>query len=179
MTDGAPLVATNIHFIEQGIFLLEDINDDLYTNVDYPHFKSGVGRHMRHVLEHYLGLLAHSNGKIDYDARERDQQVENDRAYAISVAEGIIEGLNKLVVNSGYLDQEVLIRNNEGTQTRDDAWSRSTVRREFQFLISHTVHHYALVAIILRIQGYYPDEEFGVAPSTLRYENQLQDKATG
>jgi hypothetical protein len=45
----------------------------------------------------------------------------------------------------------------------------STVARELQFLLSHTVHHYALIALILRLQGFEPGEEFGVAPSTLAH----------
>jgi hypothetical protein len=41
--------------------------------------------------------------------------------------------------------------------------------RELQFLLSHTVHHYALMALILRLQGFNPAAEFGVAPSTLQH----------
>jgi hypothetical protein len=31
------------------------------------------------------------------------------------------------------------------------------------------VHHYALIALILRLQGFNPAAEFGVAPSTLQH----------
>jgi len=37
------------------------------------------------------------------------------------------------------------------------------------FLLSHTVHHYALISVALKLQGIDPGEEFGIAPSTLRY----------
>jgi uncharacterized damage-inducible protein DinB len=50
-----------------------------------------------------------------------------------------------------------------------DTWTRSTVARELQFLLSHTVHHYALVAIRLRLAGREPAAGFGVSPSTLRF----------
>ncbi|MFW6292999.1 MAG: hypothetical protein ACOC7V_11860 [Spirochaetota bacterium] len=40
----------------------------------------------------------------------------------------------------------------------------STVERELAMLASHTVHHYAIIALILRIQDVPVPEEFGVAP---------------
>jgi hypothetical protein len=49
-------------------------------------------------------------------------------------------------------------------------WCRSSVSRELQFLLSHTVHHYALIAMTLRAAGVELDEELGVAPSTLAYQ---------
>jgi hypothetical protein len=66
------------------------------------------------------------------------------------------------------LDSPILVKMNDGEEK--DNWNQSTMGRELQFLMSHTVHHYALVAIILKIQGCNCAEEFGVAPSTLRYQ---------
>ena len=53
---------------------------------------------------------------------------------------------------------------------RVPAWSESTVARELQFLVSHTIHHHALIAAILRLESHTPAEGFGIAPSTLKYE---------
>ena len=46
----------------------------------------------------------------------------------------------------------------------------TSVLRELEFLLSHTIHHYALVAVMARIQGCEPGPTFGVAPSTLKYQ---------
>jgi hypothetical protein len=43
------------------------------------------------------------------------------------------------------------------------------VTRELQFLASHTVHHYALIAHLARDRGVGVAPEFGVAPATLDY----------
>ena len=43
-------------------------------------------------------------------------------------------------------------------------WCASSVLRELDFLQSHTVHHYSLVAMLLRLHEIDPGEEFGVAP---------------
>jgi hypothetical protein len=66
------------------------------------------------------------------------------------------------------LDDSIPVKMNEGDDSSPR--SQSTIRRELQFLLSHTVHHYALIAIILKIQGFDCDEDFGVAPSTLKYQ---------
>jgi len=38
-----------------------------------------------------------------------------------------------------------------------------------QVLSSHTVHHFALIAMTLRLHGVEMEPGFGMAPSTLRY----------
>ena len=43
------------------------------------------------------------------------------------------------------------------------------ISRELQVLSSHTVHHFALIAVTLRMHGVEMDPDFGMAPSTLRY----------
>jgi hypothetical protein len=46
----------------------------------------------------------------------------------------------------------------------------SSVRRELQALSSHTIHHFALMAVTLRAHGLEVDPAFGMSPSTLRYQ---------
>lgn len=55
-----------------------------------------------------------------------------------------------------------------GDEQDPSSWSSSSVMRELQSLISHTVHHYALIALMLQLNGFEPSKEFGVAPSTLK-----------
>jgi hypothetical protein len=45
----------------------------------------------------------------------------------------------------------------------------TTVGREFAFVLSHTVHHNALIAVIAKLLGVQVPERFGYAPSTLAY----------
>ena len=70
----------------------------------------------------------------------------------------------------GAARRELLIKSDAvGESAASTVWARSTVERELQVLLSHTVHHYALIAVALRLHGLEVDPEFGVAPSTLRY----------
>ncbi len=166
---------SNIHFIQQGIELLTSVSDDLYTKNNGPYNKSGIGRHFRHIIEHYLSLIDNDfEGLIDYDARDRNLRLESDREFMIESLYGVITSLNTLNLDVSKLDQRIQVRSNEGIGEENTPLSESTIRRELQFLISHTVHHYALIGLILETLGFKPSDNFGVAPSTLKYEQQKQ-----
>ena len=51
-------------------------------------------------------------------------------------------------------------------------WTASTVGRELAYLLSHTIHHYALIRLLAYDHGVRLDAEFGVAPSTLKHRDQ-------
>jgi hypothetical protein len=156
----------NILFLRQGVALLERLNDQLYVKTVAPYFNSGVGKHIRHHLDHYESFLAGlASGKIDYDGRQRDHRIEMDRRYAVEKLLAIVSGLEARAAQKW--DHSILVRMNENDEKNSSPWSRSTIERELQFLISHTVHHYALIAIILKIQGFDCDEDFGVAPARI------------
>ena len=48
----------------------------------------------------------------------------------------------------------------------------SSIAREMQFLHTHTVHHMAIIKLILKQAGVVIDEQLGVAPSTLKYQSE-------
>ncbi|MFT5288053.1 MAG: hypothetical protein ACI8QS_000085 [Planctomycetota bacterium] len=51
----------------------------------------------------------------------------------------------------------------------DSAWTRSSLGCELLFVLSDTIHHYALMAMSVRHSSVEPGPQSGVAPSTLRY----------
>ncbi len=158
------MTSSNIHLLEQAERLLSEIDDELYSRAPAGLAKSGVGGHVRHCLDFYDNLFAGiAEGKVDYDCRERDSLIEQSRSMALAKVETIISRLRD--VPKDY-DRELIVKL-EGDQS--PVWNRSSVGRELQFLFSHTVHHYALIAMLLRIQGYEPSPDFGIAPSTLKH----------
>ena len=162
------VVKSNLFFLNQGVELLSEVSDEQYSSNDGRYNKSGIGRHFRHIIEHYFSLLDEKDGLVDYDARERNLALENEREFMISSMLKVSESLSKLELSD--LDKRIKVRSNEGIGEKDAPLSKSTIRRELQFLISHTVHHYALIGLILKTMGFEPSPEFGVAPSTLKYE---------
>ncbi|MFK7847513.1 MAG: hypothetical protein AB8G77_19635 [Rhodothermales bacterium] len=161
------LIENNILCLEQGIRLLTEMDDRVYTHTDSPVYNSGIGDHYRHCLEHYLCFLDGIDARsIDYDARKRDKRISSDRLYAIQITEQIVRQLNLTGCEGVSLKVKMDCRldDEEGA-----IWTDSTPERDLQYLQAHTIHHYALIAMILRLQGHEPGEGFGVAPSTLTY----------
>lgn len=165
-----PVVEQNLHFLRQGIDLLRGFDDDTYTRPtsDRPR-AAGVGPHFRHCLDFYHCFLRDmKSGRIDYDLRDRQPNLETSVAAALTAVEGIRANLS--VIDEEQARREVAVHHDEVPgEDSDTSWQRSTIARELRFLASHTVHHYALIALLARDQGIEPGDEFGVAPATLEY----------
>lgn len=167
-------LAQNVELLRQGIDLIDAIDDETYRRNNHEYFASGIGRHVRHVLDLYQCFISRAADRVDYDARERDPRTETDRTYALGRAGEVVKGLEALAEESGEAipaSAEILVNSNEGENPEGlSPWAGSTIERELQYLLSHTVHHYALIGMMLRILGHKPPDDFGVAPSTLIYE---------
>ncbi len=158
----------NLAFLQQGIALLEQLTTEQFRHSNPPLYIGGIGPHLRHCLDHYHSLIdGLGTGHIDYDIRQRDPRIEEDPAFAIDIIQQLSEGLSAL--NQEHDDLRLDVKMDCGT-VEDEPWASSSVKRELQFLISHTVHHYAIIAMICRDQGIEPDPGFGIAPSTLKYQ---------
>lgn len=160
------LIDDNRVCLDQGIELLERLDADLYQRRCPTVFNSAIGGHLRHNTDHYEQFLAgYATGRIDYDARTRDAAVEQDPEYAINLLRSLKAALES--VPESALDAAVEVRMDGGESS---AWTASSVRRELQFLISHTIHHYALIVAVASAHGFTDlPPQFGVAPSTLKY----------
>lgn len=160
----------NCHFLRQGLALVDALDDELFASVHGP-ARSNVGAHLRHCIDYYRCFLRGlDGGRVDYDARERQAGIETDRDTARAALADLVARLE--AIDAGAVHQSLQIKVDTAAW-HDPAlhWSRSTVLRELQFLLSHTVHHYALIAQMLRARGFEPGEGFGVAPSTLEHRH--------
>ncbi|MEO0650751.1 MAG: DinB family protein [Planctomycetota bacterium] len=159
------IAAQNVVVLEQGLAVFGRLDAELYTGVPEGLTPSAVGGHFRHIHDYYRCFLRDvESGRIDYDRRERDPRFETDLEHATSEYRATLAALTAL--RDG--DAELLVKMDAVDGGPID-WSRSTVARELRFLISHTIHHYALIAMILKVQGFDCGPGFGVAPSTLEY----------
>jgi len=167
MPERMEAVEGNMIVLDQAVATLRLLDDVTYASGGAPPGVSAVGVHFRHVFDHYhaffIGLAA---GEIDYDARARQVPLETDRALALATALGFLTDLDRLPASLGARQIRVSVRSVAGPAEEPD-WSDSTVKRELQFLVSHTVHHYALMKELLRRVGVEVGDSFGVAPSTL------------
>lgn len=153
--------------IEQGVRLLEQLPVDVFTASSPSTLGASIGGHLRHNLDHYACFQrGMSGGRIDYDDRERAADVETRPQAAISALQRAAGEMKAL--SDDVLDRSLEVRMDTG-EGEERPWTRSSVRRELQFLLSHTVHHYALIAMVCRLYGQQVDDDFGVAPSTLKH----------
>ena len=164
------LVDENIALIEQGVELISTIDGAVYRRNDHDLFTSGVGKHFRHVLDFYDRFTGGYRTIVDYDERRRDERIETDPQYAAERARSVCDALRRMAEATGDDESRgvrvrVEIRDRDGSPIETD----STLDRELDVLAAHTIHHYALIAQLLRIQGVEVVHSFGVAPSTLRF----------
>jgi len=159
------LQKTNIEIIDQLIDLLNDLDLVVYRDSLRPLHYSTVGQHVRHIVEFYQCLLkSNANGLVDYDARERNIQIEVDKNFTIEILEDIKQRLILL-----ELDYPLTLKTQFGA---DEAiFVPSSFYRELTYLIEHTIHHLAIIKIGLN--EIYPEikipQNFGVAHSTIRF----------
>lgn len=173
------LAQRNQAFLGQALALLESLPAGIYAERPAHFERGGVGAHLRHVLDHYDAFLdGLENGRIDYDARERDPATESDIAVACARLRQTSARLATacarpdLVAGGAEYRLEVAM-DLGGRPNGNPSSSVSSLGRELQYLVAHTVHHFALMAVALRFAGHEPGPDFGVAPSTLRHEEEV------
>ena len=162
--------------LKQGIQLLEALTPEQYLRPHANCYHSTIGGHLRHNLDHFLCFrVGVESGKIDYDARTREEFLETDPKYASRKMQDLVEFFGAL--QGKDLDRSLEIKMDSGASHPENGpWSKSSLRRELQFLISHTIHHYAFIATLCSEDGSNLPENFGVAPSTLRFRNALRPR---
>ncbi len=169
MSTRSTLIDDNVRLLEQGAELLARLPGELYARAEPAVASSGIGSHVRHVIDYYRRFLdGVARGRLDYDRREREARIESDLEHGCAQLHATVQALRALPEAAGPAALEVKMDAMD-TETCAAPWSTSSVERELQFVMSHTVHHFALIAVILRLNGHEPTEGFGVAPSTLRY----------
>ena len=167
----------NIEWLRQMLRLLPEMNDDVFATSPRNLAPLKVSSHLRHVIEFYECFLdGLERAHIDYDARRRDESIESSRAAAARRISLVIERLESEppLWNDGFLFVKA---EDADSMKLQDPFLLSSVGRELGVLSSHTVHHFALIAIALRAHGIEPGAEFGVAPSTLRFRESSRKEA--
>jgi len=163
------LIDASVRWLRQALAIIEKVDDGTYRSSPAGFSPHRMGGHLRHVIEFYDCFL---NGldsfHIDYDARVRDLEIETSRAAAVSKINDLINRLHRTPELRGDGCVWVRLEDAEG-QRVPEPFLLSTVGRELQVLSSHTIHHFALIGLTLKLHGVEVPEEFGMAPSTMRH----------
>ncbi len=168
-----PATTTPLHdavadVLRQGESLLNSLADEDYTRKLPAVFGSTVGGHYRHCLDHFQSLLRGLDAdEINYDDRERNPRIENDRKFALAETHRVLRAFGS--ISKQFLDCPIKVRSKVNYELDTAPLIGSTVGRELMYAVAHAIHHYALIAVMCRILDVAVPAGFGVAPSTLKY----------
>ncbi len=152
--------------LEQGADLAAGLERESFACLSALAPGGSVGAHLRHVADFVAALLRDlEGGAVDYDRRERDERTEREPARARARLLALCAEVQRLERRDPA--QELRVR--AEACLVGAAWQPSSLARELGALLSHTVHHYALIAVLLRARGVEPPPELGIAPSTLAH----------
>jgi uncharacterized damage-inducible protein DinB len=143
--------------------IVEGLPDHLFTAK--PGLASGsIGEHVRHSLDHARALLSLRDGEdLTYDARLRGTPVETSTSAAAHAIRRTCSELDAL--DDVPLDRPIRLFFIEEAG-RSPSEVMSTLGREVAFVVQHTIHHCALIGLLLERGGVPAPARFGYAPST-------------
>jgi hypothetical protein len=171
----SPLQDAVAEVLRQGELLLNSLKDEDYTRTVPNVFGSTVGGHYRHCLDHFQSLLQGLDAdEINYDHRERNPRIENDRSFALAETNRIRHA--NASIATPFLDCPINVRTRVNYVGDAAPLIGSTVGRELMYAVAHTIHHYALITVMCAMLKIPVPAGFGVAPSTLQYHAE-QSKA--
>jgi len=158
--------------LRQGEILICALSDGVYTK-HLPHaFNATIGGHYRHCLDHFQGVIDSIDAdELNYDNRRRDPQIETNRAFALDETRRIFAACKR--IPSEWLTRPVRVRSKVSYGDEEAAVALSTLGRELMYAVAHATHHYALIGVMCGMLDVPMPSGFGVAPSTLKHQAQL------
>ncbi len=167
------LRSTSAEIITQVITVTEKLSNEEFARPLAILNGSSIGKNIRHIIEFYDCLLrGYKNGTVNYDAREHNTLLENDKFLATET----LEIIKEKIMNSSDKQLTLLVNfSNDEAAVNSIA---TTVYRELIYNIEHVVHHAAIIKIALK--NSFPEvavpENFGIAYSTVKYAKQQQEE---
>lgn len=143
---------------------LNKLNYDEYTHKIEPLNNSSIGEHVRHIIELFQQLeVGYNTGVLNYDARKRDERIQQNLDFAIESIAKIVESITK---ENKKIQLITLLTDNENL-------IETNYYRELMYNLEHCIHHQALLKIGFNYLGIDKlPEDYGVAKSTLIYRKQ-------
>lgn len=161
------LINACVRILQQLTDLIAQLDNALLTKPSKALSNASIGKHLRHTLEFFICFEAGYNyGIVNYDKREHDKSVEEDKMKALQALEKIEQFIYQVDFN-----KPLQLEFSYGHEVDIKDVIATTAKRELLYNIEHAVHHMAIMKIGIRELAPHivlpPD--FGVASSTLRF----------
>lgn len=152
------------HSLDELADLLAATSDAAYAWKPDGGVSGAIGAHVRHVLDHVAVLVdRRAGGPITYDRRERDTAIEHSREAGIGALRRTTSQLRD--ARNRPRDEMLVLETLVERGTPPVAVTTSFAR-ELVFALQHTIHHQAIIAVLLNEMGLGAPAQFGYAPST-------------
>jgi uncharacterized damage-inducible protein DinB len=137
---------------------------EMYVAQPAARVSGSIGQHLRHCLDHVSAFTAALSGaELSYDHRLRGTTLEIDPRTAVDEIERLFLRLER--VPPASLDRQLTLSSLVAVGL-PPLTTRTTIARELAFVVQHTIHHCALIAVLVEWQGGRVPHGFGLAPST-------------
>lgn len=169
----AVIIAACQQILEDLRLVVAQIPPADYTQPISVMYSANIGQHTRHIVEFFQCLAQQiAQQQIDYDQRQRNLAIEQSPQTACEVITQVQLWLQSLL-QSENIHCALLV--NYNLERKNDKYAvASSLFRELVYNIEHTIHHAALIKVALALLHLDIDvpSHFGIAPSTIRYQQQ-------
>lgn len=170
----SPLIDENVQTLAQLAQLLGRVSTQDYQRPLGPQGTQSLGKHVRHILEHYQTLLdacptVPTQAAFDYEQRQREAALETQPDRAGERVETLQDRLKTLASMPHDATLTLSYPVEVGEANSSVPLLPTSLGRELAFLTSHSIHHMALLGLLCEQLGIALPDHFGVHPSTLRY----------
>jgi uncharacterized damage-inducible protein DinB len=157
-----------VELLHQLFTLIETLTDEEYTRKPVGVVESSIGGHVRHNLDHITSLLRGlPAGRVCYDCRARNTAVEHNRTAAL----GAILSLEHDLLAFDWCEvPNPVVLSALVSPDLPPVEVHTSAERELAFVVSHTIHHNALVRVMVKLIGADVPAEFGYAPATITHK---------
>ena len=149
--------------------VIEQLDENQYQEKLAVLSGSSIGMHCRHILEFYNALVSPKRNFVSYDDRARDLLFETSPTLTVQKLAELSDQLTNINPNA-----PLNLISNTGNVQEENSVLKSSWGRELLYTLDHTIHHMALIKIGLTefCPKVIVHKNFGVAPSTIRFQNQ-------
>lgn len=162
--------------LDEARIYLEKIPNDAYCMELTVFSGATIGQHTRHFIELFQCLVdallvgnADNEVVLDYGLRQRNQLLQTEPKHALAAIDAIQSALPKLPWG------QVIMLKHTDYATGLFSLLPTSFERELSYNIEHTIHHFALIKIGLKLvaPGLTLPPNFGVAPSTTYHSSSV------
>lgn len=164
------VIQSSIHTLKKSNTLINSLTDDVLSNRSVSPYYSGIGSHIRHVLDFYDCIIdGLPNCEVDLTNRKRDLKMHECCDYVIKNINRVISNLE--TVSEIDIDTTLNVSDDLGLGKTSITYTLGALLAQAN---SHAIHHYAIINYILdRLNIAIQDESFGFNPTTPKPEVNL------